>query len=762
MDCQNACQQILDHFEITLRKFISAKLSHHYGDSWWKTQVPGGVINECNTRLKKDELKKLPRIPIGELIDYAHIGELKDIIVRKDNYNTVFKDYFGTEPKGIEVKLNDIVRMRDPVRHVRPGVGTKEYERLAVICRDIYEEIGEDIPPLLEFKRPSSKSPAETGIEDIEEIEESEQRKLPPCYDNLPRPEYSKFFGREKEKKQVLEYLNHPRAWVVCIDGIGGVGKTALALNCAYQLRDLAHSGDTIFEYIIWVSAKKELLGTRGIRYITPTFSDLNSLLNIILKTTGFSEKVNASLSVRKELVDEILSITPCLLILDNLETIENPNIFTFLADLPKPSKALVTTRSRIEESQRTVRLTALHYEEAKNLLTETAEDLDAKEIISAKNDIIKRMINRVGGIPLAIKLAVGRIASGVSLESYLAKLETGLAQDDILDFCFSESWQGFDSEEQKVLMSITIFSNPPSEEEIRRNTSLPELRVKDALAKLRRNAFINEEYDSSRTTFRYSLLPLTGDFVSRKLKEEPVLEEELRDSHKVYLAELGEYEEALSQMQELVSKELLPEKDRISNMLVDVAFRAYQSGNYKKAIDRLEKAESYKATANLYQVWGLVERDEGAFGSAKEKFKKALSLDDKHISAWRSWGNMEKRLKNYSQAVECYEMAVYCDESDAKDHHFLGVCLSYLAKNKRDLREKRRMIEKSVEALSNGFYPNPIGYRERHHNVVNGHSLALALIRIGRKADALLQCQNGLKIEPDNERLLRLEKELR
>jgi hypothetical protein len=62
----------------------------------------------------------------------------------------------------------------------------------------------------------------------------------------------------------------------------------------------------------------------------------------------------------------------------------------------------------------------------------------------------------------------------------------------------------------------------------------------------------------------------------------------------------------------------------------------------------------------------------------------------------------MEKSLKNYPQAIECFEMAVYCDESDPKDHHFLGVCLSYLSKIKRKTREKRAINQKSKAVFFN------------------------------------------------------------
>src|SRR5437773_1703881 len=81
--------------------------------------------------------------------------------------------------------------------------------------------------------------------------------------------------------------------------------------------------------------------------------------------------------------------------------------LFAFLSNLPSPSKALVTTRVRIEDSQRNVRLTALPMDEARDLVNELANELDATEIANAPSAELDRLIQRVGGIPLAIKLAV-------------------------------------------------------------------------------------------------------------------------------------------------------------------------------------------------------------------------------------------------------------------------------------------------------------------------------------------------------------------
>ena len=57
-------------------------------------------------------------------------------------------------------------------------------------------------------------------------------------YHNLPRPDYACFVGREAELAWLRQRL-HPsdRAWQIAITGIGGVGKSALALAIAHEYR---------------------------------------------------------------------------------------------------------------------------------------------------------------------------------------------------------------------------------------------------------------------------------------------------------------------------------------------------------------------------------------------------------------------------------------------------------------------------------------------------------------------------------------------
>jgi hypothetical protein len=80
---------------------------------------------------------------------------------------------------------------------------------------------------------------------------------LPRVHDNLP-PQYGEFLGREKDIERVLNGLRS-RWPLVSIEGLGGMGKTTLAIQTAhYCLSGPQAVLDSPFEYVVWVSAKDQ------------------------------------------------------------------------------------------------------------------------------------------------------------------------------------------------------------------------------------------------------------------------------------------------------------------------------------------------------------------------------------------------------------------------------------------------------------------------------------------------------------------------
>src|ERR1051326_6998849 len=70
----------------------------------------------------------------------------------------------------------------------------------------------------------------------------------------LPRRPY--FVGREEEINVILQSLQpNSRTFVIGIEAIGGMGKTALAIETSYRVVE-----NDLFEAVIWISAKESTL----------------------------------------------------------------------------------------------------------------------------------------------------------------------------------------------------------------------------------------------------------------------------------------------------------------------------------------------------------------------------------------------------------------------------------------------------------------------------------------------------------------------
>lgn len=361
----------------------------------------------------------------------------------------------------------------------------------------------------------------------------SPERQRP--WHNLPQRSYAEFIGRQTELEQLGRLmLPHPRSrhFVVTIDGIGGVGKSALALELAYGYR--THYGalpdDERFETIVWVSAKRTLLTASGIQQRRQSFNTLDDLFREVATVLEQPAILQAPLAERRGLVERALTAQRCLLIVDNLETVDDEELLSFLRELPDPTKALITTRHRIDIAY-AIRLTGMPREDALKLMEVEAE-AKGVTLSAAEMDDLER---RTGGVPLAIQWSIGLMSLGHSVETVLRRL--GQGQSDIARFCFAESVariRGRDA--HRLLLALALFERSVNRVMLGEVAGLaddPDGRDQ-GLAELLRLSLVNQKGD------RFSLLPLTHAFAREELTNHPVLEKELREEWVACLVRLA------------------------------------------------------------------------------------------------------------------------------------------------------------------------------------------------------------------------------
>ena len=346
-----------------------------------------------------------------------------------------------------------------------------------------------------------------------------------PC--NLPSRDRVQLIGRQKEIARLLELLSPERAApLITVDGIGGVGKTALVFEVADRCWKAStgkiHDPNiSHFDAIIFVSAKQQYLTPDGILSGNDAKRTLRDIYREIAVTLERFEIMHAIPQEQLSITYKVLSQQRTLLIVDNLETMEDKQeIMSFLYyELPRSVKVIITTRERLSLFS-TIRLEQLSQEESLSLIEKEAGEKKA-EVSRAQ---ALKLYHHIGGIPAALIYAIGQIAFGYSVETVVERVPK--AGSDVARFCFEGSLGPLRGQPaHHLLMAIAMFPKPPLFEAIAETAGLrsDKIAVEDGLTQLHRLSLVSKQQE------RYSMLPLTREYALSELAAHPSFEREAR-----------------------------------------------------------------------------------------------------------------------------------------------------------------------------------------------------------------------------------------
>jgi hypothetical protein len=128
---------IISTLEQAVRELIEAKLREAHGNQWWKHGVPEAVRTGCE---KRKQEKEGPFEASYHPIYYAYVGDYRTVITKRDNWDTSFAAIFGNKAE-LEVSMNRIGRVRDPVAHSRP-ISDEDYQLLVAEAKWLTVRIG--------------------------------------------------------------------------------------------------------------------------------------------------------------------------------------------------------------------------------------------------------------------------------------------------------------------------------------------------------------------------------------------------------------------------------------------------------------------------------------------------------------------------------------------------------------------------------------------------------------------------------------------
>jgi LuxR family glucitol operon transcriptional activator len=317
--------------------------------------------------------------------------------------------------------------------------------------------------------------------------------------------------------------LPYPRSrhFAVTLDGIGGVGKSALALEFAHRHREhyAALTEDERFEAIVWVTAKRTLLTASGIQQRQQTFSTLADLYREIANVLEVPAILQVDMEQQRTLVERALSNQRTLLVIDNLETVDDEELLTFIRELPDPTKVIVTTRHRIDIAM-PIRVLGMPYDDAHELMSAEA----ASKQIELTAEDVDNLFRRTAGVPLALVWSIALMSLGHGVEAVLRRLGSG--HSDIARFCFTESIEHIrDRDAYRLLLALALFEYSVNRVMLGEVAGLgdDEIGRDDGLVALEQLSLVNKEGD------RFSLLPLTRTFALEELKKQTEIEQEIR-----------------------------------------------------------------------------------------------------------------------------------------------------------------------------------------------------------------------------------------
>ena len=328
-------------------------------------------------------------------------------------------------------------------------------------------------------------------------------------------PQRTSFVGRDAELAAVKDALADAR--LVTLTGVGGVGKTRLAVQAAAAM--LAEFPDGV--WLVELAA----------------VGDPDALPDAVLTTVGLVPQPGLTTTSS---IAEAFAGRRSLLVLDNCEHVLDAaaELVEALLERDGPAKILATSREGLRVAdERLWPVPSLGGRdgggaEAVTLFVERARAVEPGFALDAPGtaDAVEEICRRLDGIPLAIELAAARTIAMSAPElrdrlddrfRLLAGSRRGLERHQTLRHAVQWSYDLLDDEEREVLDRCSVFAGGfdlDAAVAIAGDSKLDEYAVLDVLDALVRKSLVDADRHSGHT--RYVTLETIRQFAEEQLAE--------------------------------------------------------------------------------------------------------------------------------------------------------------------------------------------------------------------------------------------------
>lgn len=521
--------------------------------------------------------------------------------------------------------------------------------------------------------------------------EVTSQLRAVPRYQLPAQP--TPFVGREKEVTEIVRLLTGPNCRLLTVVGLGGIGKTRLAIQAAAELRG-AFSHSMCFVSLASPSSPDFLIAT-------------------IADALGFS--FHDQRSPRTQLLD-YLREKEILLILDNFEQFgATTDLLSEILQSAPRVKLLVTSRERLNlRWEWLLALEGLEFP-TENQAGKEPEDYSAVQLFRqtaqrARPDFLLTVGDRlfviqicqqVAGIPLAIELAAAwvrlfsppEIAERIKCDSdFLASTLRDIPQrQQSLRVVFEYSWRLLSSQEKELLVRLTVFQKDFCLEAASQVAGATPF----VLSRL-----VDKSLLRCSAPGRYQMLDVIKQYAAEKFQETIQVEATIKTAHSIYYADfLQQREHRLRGPERQAALKEIGEE--IANVQAGWIW-AIEQGQMRII------AKSLKSLYVFYQAQGWPQTGEEAFRHAAAKLNELEAGTEKNLIlgqilarqgafARRNVFFDRQQPRDKAAGLLQTSLALLQQVGDQQESAFALIQLGIIASETGDLRTAQRLCQEAL-----------------------------------------------------------------